>query len=117
VAEQLLGIVSAPRDDTHISEARDETASYESSTNCLPRPQRVQSIFGRKDTITMGAGDAVASNEAIQTADPWPRYSQNNNIPMDGVKAQRAIQRYRSNGENGPPPGGGAAASNGGAPN
>ena len=71
----------------------------------------------RKETVTMGAGDAVASNEAIQTADPWPRYSQNNNIPMDGVKAQRAIQRYRSNGENGPPPGGGAAAGNGGAPN
>lgn len=69
----------------------------------------------RKDTLTMSAGDAVASNEAVQIADPWPRYSQNNNIPMDGAKAQRALQRYRGNGQIGQPPAGGASANNGGA--
>jgi type IV pilus biogenesis protein CpaD/CtpE len=68
----------------------------------------------RKDTITMSAGDAVAANEAAQVIDPWPRHSQNNNIPMDGVKAQRAIQQYRSNGVNGQPPSGGPPSGGGG---
>jgi len=57
--------------------------------------------FERKDTITLGAGDAVASNIAIQTADPWPRNVGDNNIPMDGTKAAIAMLRYRFNGSNG----------------
>jgi type IV pilus biogenesis protein CpaD/CtpE len=55
----------------------------------------------RKDTIAFSAGDAVASNAAVEIADPWPRNSQNTNIPMDGVKAQRAIERYRDGGNGG----------------
>ncbi len=27
----------------------------------------------RKDTVTFAAGDAVATNLAVQTPDPWPR--------------------------------------------
>ncbi len=51
--------------------------------------------FERKDTIAFSAGDAVAANEAIQIRDPWPRSSQNTNIPMDGVKAELAMRKYR----------------------
>lgn len=50
----------------------------------------------RKDSVTLGAGDAVASNIAIQTRDPWARQSRDNSIPMDGVKAGNALARYRS---------------------
>lgn len=57
----------------------------------------------RRDSITMNVGDAVASTIAAQTIDPWPRYSRNNNIPMDGAKAQRAIQKYKGLDGNGKP--------------
>jgi type IV pilus biogenesis protein CpaD/CtpE len=62
----------------------------------------------RKDTLTFAAGDAVASTAAVQIADPWPKASRNTNIPMDGVKAQRAMQTYRGDGagQGAPPPSG-----------
>jgi type IV pilus biogenesis protein CpaD/CtpE len=66
----------------------------------------------RKDTITFSAGDAVASNAAVQIGDPWPRNSQNANIPMDGVKAQSAIERYRDGANGGGPVNGGRNMAN-----
>lgn len=74
----------------------------------------------RKDSITFAHGDAVATNVAVQTADPWPRGSRDNNIPMDPVKAERAIQQYRMGdydaltGMRGGSAGGGGFSSNGG---
>jgi hypothetical protein len=68
----------------------------------------------RKESVTMSAGDAVAANEAVQTIDPWPRYSQDTNIPMDGVKAVFAVRKYQGLKPNGQPTGG-AGANNGGA--
>ena len=49
----------------------------------------------RKDSITLGAGDAVASNAALQVPTPWPRYSNNTTIAMDGERIARAVARYR----------------------
>ena len=49
----------------------------------------------RKDTLTFSAGDAVASNSAVQIPDPWPRYSRDTNIAFDGEKIRRAVKRYR----------------------
>lgn len=63
----------------------------------------------RKDTVTLGAGDAVASNIAVLTHDPWPVASRDNRIPMDGVKAEKALARYRS-GNNGGAANGGYGA-------
>jgi hypothetical protein len=37
--------------------------------------------FDRRDTISLHAGDAVASNIIVQTVDPWPRVAANRNIP------------------------------------
>lgn len=51
--------------------------------------------FERKDTINFSLGEAVATNSAVQIPDPWPRRSADTNIPMDPVKAQNAIDRYR----------------------
>lgn len=49
----------------------------------------------RKDTITFSAGDAVASNAAVQIPTPWPRYSNDTAIAMDGERIARAVARYR----------------------
>jgi len=65
---------------------------------CLAPGACSNQYFERKDSITFSAGDAVATNEAVQIPDPWPPGSQNNNIPMDGVKAALAIERYRAGG-------------------
>jgi type IV pilus biogenesis protein CpaD/CtpE len=49
----------------------------------------------REDTVTFSAGDAVASNAAVQIPTPWPRYSNNTTIAMDGERIARAVARYR----------------------
>jgi hypothetical protein len=49
----------------------------------------------RGDTLTSSAGDAVASNAAVQIPIPWPRYSNNTTIAMDGERIARAVARYR----------------------
>ncbi len=50
--------------------------------------------LGRRDGATSFAGDAKAANAAIMTIDPWPRHAENTQIGMDGIKAQRAMERY-----------------------
>ena len=54
------------------------------------------------DRVTAGAGDAMASNRAVHTVDPWPYYSQKTQIDMDGKRAQVAVRRYQSNTSNKP---------------
>jgi type IV pilus biogenesis protein CpaD/CtpE len=49
----------------------------------------------REDTVTFSAGDAVASNAAVQIPTPWPRYSNDTTIAMDGERIARAVARYR----------------------
>jgi hypothetical protein len=52
--------------------------------------------WNRRDTIALSAGDAIASNQAMQTVDPWPPYSGDKNIAFNGQKMQAADQRYRT---------------------
>ena len=63
--------------------------------SCLGLAACSPQYFERKDTVAFSTGDAVASNIAVQVPDPWPKGSQDPNIPMDPIKAQRAIERYR----------------------
>lgn len=51
----------------------------------------------RRDSITLGAGNALASDEVTQMVDPWPRTSANKNIAFSGAKMQSAVERYRTN--------------------
>jgi hypothetical protein len=51
--------------------------------------------YDRRDTAHLTAGNANASNIAVQTIDPWPRYAANRNILVNGEKIQPAIQRYK----------------------
>ena len=50
----------------------------------------------RRDTIALGAGDAIAANNALQTIDPWPAQSGNPNIAFNGQRMQAAVERYRT---------------------
>jgi hypothetical protein len=50
----------------------------------------------RRDTLSMGGGDAVASNKVLQMQDPWPVASANRNLPMHGHVAASAMERYRT---------------------
>ena len=54
----------------------------------------------REDTVTLSAGDAVASNAAVQIPTPWPRYSNDTTIAMDGEKSLarlHATEKAKSN--------------------
>jgi hypothetical protein len=51
----------------------------------------------RRETIALGGGDAVAANVAMQTVDPWPRRSNNNNLTFNGMRMQHAVECYRYN--------------------
>jgi len=51
----------------------------------------------RRDSIALGAGDAVAANAASQTIDPWPPQSGNTHLTFNGQKMQSAVERYRTN--------------------
>jgi hypothetical protein len=50
----------------------------------------------RRDTIGLSAGNALASDKAIQTIDPWPPASADRNIAYNGQKMQKAVERYRT---------------------
>lgn len=51
----------------------------------------------RRDTIRLGAGDAMAHNRAVHTIDPWPVHSKDTRIDMDGKRAMVGVERYQRN--------------------
>ena len=57
----------------------------------------------RRDTIALGAGDAIAGNQISQMVDPWPPHSGDKNIAFNGEKMQAAVQRYRTDKVTQPP--------------
>jgi type IV pilus biogenesis protein CpaD/CtpE len=50
-----------------------------------------------REGISSFGGNAVASNIAVQTIDPWPPHSSDRHQPADGERTQKAIERYRTN--------------------
>ena len=52
--------------------------------------------FDRRETVSFGAGDAVAADAALQTIDPWPRGSENRDFRTNGPRVAGAIERYRT---------------------
>ncbi len=53
--------------------------------------------YDRREGVTLHAGDAIASNIAAQTVDPWPRAAANRRINGNGERTQKAVERYRTN--------------------
>jgi hypothetical protein len=50
--------------------------------------------YDRRETVSLGAGDAVATNKVTQMVDPWPAASARNNIAFNGQRMQAAQDRY-----------------------
>jgi hypothetical protein len=63
--------------------------------------QDFEDLFGaythRIEGVTVGAGDAPASNTAAQIINPWPVYSQDRHILSESQRMIGAIRRYHSN--------------------
>jgi hypothetical protein len=55
-----------------------------------------QSVFERRDTVSLHAGDAVAWNRSVHTIDPWPVAAQDTTIPVSGRRGAQAIQNYET---------------------
>ena len=53
--------------------------------------------WDRRETVSLGGGDAIAANTATQMVDPWPPGSGDKNIAFNGQKMQSAVERYRTN--------------------
>ena len=84
--------------------------------NAQPVDDPFSDYLQRGQSIAIGAGNANAINEAVQTITPWPYYAFDRRIPVEGRQGVDAIQRmYRT-----PDPfgqqGSGAAASSAGSP-
>jgi hypothetical protein len=50
-----------------------------------------------RETVSFEAGNASATNKAIQTIDPWPVYAAHQDIAYNGERAAAAAERYRTN--------------------
>jgi hypothetical protein len=50
----------------------------------------------RTALVSTSGGDSQAANIAMQTSTPWPRYSNDTNIPANGARIVKAITRYES---------------------
>lgn len=53
--------------------------------------------INHRDTVSLGAGDAIAVNQVTQTIDPWPPHSKDTDIHLEGERARVAIDRYQQN--------------------
>jgi hypothetical protein len=66
----------------------------------------------RTPLVATTGGDAQAANTAMQTATPWPRHANDTNIPANGARIVKVINRYES-GSSGESASGGAQTSTG----
>jgi hypothetical protein len=53
--------------------------------------------WDRRESVSFQAGNAVASNIAVNTVDPWPPAAANRQIAGNGERVQGAMERYRTN--------------------
>jgi hypothetical protein len=53
--------------------------------------------WDRRETVALGANDAVETNKVVHMIDPWPRHSGNRDIAFNGQRIQAAHERYRYN--------------------
>jgi hypothetical protein len=61
----------------------------------LPWDDPFEQYFQRKDTVTLGAGNAKAVNSVTHVIDPWPRNVGNTRISGNGERMVGAVERYR----------------------
>jgi hypothetical protein len=49
----------------------------------------------RRDSLYLGAGEAVRANQLAHVVDPWPAHARNTNVPSAGGRMVSAVKRYR----------------------
>ncbi len=49
----------------------------------------------RRDSVTFGAGNAIAANKVIQIIDPWPQDARTVTHGMSGEQAVAAMEKLR----------------------
>ena len=47
------------------------------------------------DTINLDAGDAIATNKAVQTVDPWAHHAFKKRHPTNGKRIVKAYDKYQ----------------------
>ncbi len=62
-----------------------------------------QQYLARQDLIEPYAGNAVATNLALQAADPWPPYVYDTHIPTNGRRQANAYMKHAKKDEEKPP--------------
>lgn len=76
-------------------------AALSASDASAGEDQDFEDFFGaythRIEGVTVGAGDAAASNAASQIINPWPAYSRDRDIHTESSRMIGAIKRYQSN--------------------
>ncbi len=55
--------------------------------------------LNNRDSVTLGAGNAVQANLGIHTINPFPASANNTNIDVDSQKVQQAYGRYIAPGD------------------
>ena len=50
--------------------------------------------LNNRDTVTLGAGNAVEANLGIHTVNPFPAFANNTDINIESEKVQQAYGRY-----------------------
>jgi hypothetical protein len=50
----------------------------------------------RRESLLLGAGDAVQTNIVMHQIDPWPRRARITSSTTSGERVQRAVERYRN---------------------
>lgn len=53
--------------------------------------------YDRRETVALGANDAVETNKVTHMVDPWPRRASDRDIGFDGERMAAAAERYRTN--------------------
>ncbi len=49
----------------------------------------------RRDSVTFGAGDAIAANKAMQIIDPWPQSARTIQHGVSGEQAEAIMEKFR----------------------
>ena len=55
-----------------------------------------QEYLDRRDTVSLGVGDAIAVNKAAQTIERFPEAANHTRWRSDGERARIGIERYRT---------------------
>ena len=51
--------------------------------------------YDRRESVSLGASDALQGNKVVHMVDPWPAHSGERDIAFNGQRTQAAFDRYK----------------------